>query len=131
MSGRTTTRIKYKGGDKYEYTLETEKVYFTRRGVWGDYVYIFGILALFGMFAYDWVKDKMRVFSGYNNFLHGQGVEGMKKVYGWTSGNMKRGMIIAGMIIGLLLFSKYIATQRKEISVEQVPEDIRRELLKI
>jgi hypothetical protein len=81
------------------------------------------------MFAYDWIKDKMRVFSGYNDILHGQGVEGMKKVYGLTSGNMQRGMIIAGMIIGLLLVSKFIEAQKKEISVEQVPEDIRNELI--
>lgn len=129
MSNTTTTRTKYKGGDKYEYTFETQKAYVTRNGVWGDYVYIFGIIALVGMLAYDWVRDKLRVLSGYNDILHGQGIEGMKKVYGLTSGNARRGMIIFGMIIGLLLISKYINAQKKEISLEQVPEDIRNDLI--
>jgi hypothetical protein len=90
----------------------------------GKQVYIVETRKSIGLFMYDYVKDAMRVISGYGNILNGNSIQGGLKVMGYTEGNIKRGVGLVVLFI-LMIGSGYFSRRLRLLTQSEIPDDIK------
>lgn len=115
------------GQDGNIYKIDGTKVYIIefRRPV--VYLGLFLLVCFTILFIYDVVKDGMRVMSGYNNILRGNGVKGGTMVMGYTTGNLQRGIGLAVLIL-LIVGLGFFSTYSRLLNDDEIPDDIRARL---
>lgn len=70
----------------------------------------------------------MRVGSGYKDLARGKNIEGAAKIFGYTKGNMTRGLYLIISFVGIYVFSSLIE-KHTEIK-ENIPVDVIEKLQK-
>ena len=77
---------------------------------------------------YDYVKDTLRVLSGYGNILSGNNqFQGGLKVMGYTRSNMIRNLSFVGLFI-LTIASGYFSRKLRLLSDAEIPDDIKAQI---
>lgn len=79
---------------------------------------------------YDYVKDTLRVLSGYGNILSGSGnqIQGGLKVMGYTRSNIIRNLSFIGLFI-LMIASGYFSRKLRLLSNIEIPADIKSQIV--
>lgn len=96
------------------------------------YAGIFFLLCFIILFMYDYVKDILRVLSGYGNILNGSSnyqFQGSLKVMGYTRSNIIRKLSFLGLFI-LIIASGYFSRKLRLLSNDEIPDDIKIQIVK-
>jgi hypothetical protein len=112
------------GKDGNTYNIVGKQVYIVETRKSMLYATVFFLLCFIGLFMYDYVKDAMRVISGYGNILNGNSIQGGLKVMGYTEGNIKRGVGLVVLFI-LMIGSGYFSRRLRLLTQSEIPDDIK------
>lgn len=105
----------------YEFNKQTKQTYVYEKTMLSTISTVLSVVLL-GVIVYDWFKDRARTLSGYGNVLSGNTSSGMAKLFGFTSGNIKRTITIYGLLLVLLFISYNIP--KRQLKAGEVPQAV-------
>lgn len=105
------------------YQLDNEKVSIVEKRDFLGYLSVILLICFLIVFLYDYVKDILRVLSGYKDIFKGQETSGAVKLTGYTKQNMIRNiaMFVLG---GLAIVSSYFSVSYIPIDIKDVPKEV-------
>lgn len=118
----------FKSSNGKIYMVENGKIFEYQPSSW-RYVLVALVVVFLGVLAYDWFKDVGREVSGYRDIFSGKASSGVTKLFGFTSGNIKRTVLIIALAILIFVVFKYENKNKREITINEVPQDVKTQVI--